>query len=315
MRSRDCLHSEIMYEGGPEGGKLISLREMEFLSALARRKHFARAAEDCDVSQPAFSMRIRKIEEKLDTAIVKRGNRFQGFTAEGEALVRHVRKILKDVKLLEQEFFSARGDVTGQLSVGVVPTAVIFSARAVRLLREMHPGIVVKIQTTTSLSVQLGLENGVFDVGITYGEGVSDDLMRVEDLYRETYYLLVPRRLAPRTMGEVTWAEAAELPLSLLEPEMQNRRIMDRVFGELGLSPKVVTESSGFIAAMVFAAEGMSATVVPEAFVEMMSSSIGDVVALRLTQPRLEKVVSAVTLIRDPDLPAVTAMREVLASI
>jgi len=46
-----------------------------------------------------------------------------------------------------------------------------------------------------------------------------------------------------------------------------------------------------------------------------MSSSIGDVVALRLTQPRLEKVVSAVTLIRDPDLPAVTAMREVLASI
>jgi len=293
---------------------LISLREMEFLSALARRKHFARAAEDCGVSQPAFSMRIKQIEEKLDTAIVKRGNRFQGFTTDGEALVRHLRKILEDVKLLEQEFYSARGEVTGQLTLGVVPTAVVFTARAVSALRQKHPGIVVRILTTTSLAVQLGLENGVFDVGVTYSEGVSDDLMRVEDLYNESYYLLAPRKLAPRKSGEVTWVEAADLPLSLLEPEMQNRRILDRVFNDLGLSPKVVAESSGFTAAMVLAKEGMSATVLPDTLVGTFSA-IGDVVALRLVEPKLEKTVSLVTPIRDHELPAVAAARKVFASL
>jgi len=286
---------------------------MEFLSTLARRKHFARAAEDCGVSQPAFSMRIKKIEEKLKTAIVKRGNRFQGFTTDGEALVRHSRKILEDVKALEQDFLSAKGEVTGHLSLGVVPTAVIFSARAVKALRDTYPGVTVSIQTTTSLAIQLGLESGIYEAGITYGEGVSDDLLRVDDLYDETYCLVAPRHIAPRLEGEVTWTEAAELPLSLLEPDMQNRRILDRVFDELGLSPEVVTESSGFMASMVLAAEGMSATVVPEVLITTFGA-IGDCVALPLTEPRLEKTVSLVAPIRDPDLPTIEALRRILTS-
>ena len=58
---------------------MISLRDLEFLSALARHRHFARAAEECGVSQPAFSMRIRKMEERLGTSVVTRGNRFSRF--------------------------------------------------------------------------------------------------------------------------------------------------------------------------------------------------------------------------------------------
>lgn len=290
---------------------MISLKDLEFLSSLARRKHFARAAEDCGVSQPAFSMRIRKIEEKLDTAIVKRGNRFQGFTAEGEALVRHARKIVEDVKILEQEFRSAKGEITGKLSLGVVPTAVSFAGRTVKTLREKHPGITVSIHTATSLAIQQGLENGLYDAGITYGAGVSRDLLRVDELYKETYLLLVPRHLAPRTKGTVTWAEAAKLPLSLLEPGMQNRRILDKVFSDLGLFPEVISETSEFTAAMVLAAEGLSATVVPRILIETLGGMEGTV-ALPLTEPGLEKEVSLVTPMRDPSLPTVEALRRAL---
>ncbi len=293
---------------------MISLRELEFLASLARRKHFARAAEECGVSQPAFSMRIRKLEEKLDTPIVKRGNRFQGFTAEGDALVRHARKIVDDVKILEQEFRSAKGEITGKLVLAVVPTAVIFAARAVKTLRTTHPGVKVSIQTATSLAIQQGLENGLFDAGITYGEGVSRDLLRVEDLYRETYTLLAPIHLAPRLKGEVTWAEAAQLPLTLLEPGMQNRRILDKVFDDLGLFPTVSVETSGFLAAMVLAAEGMSATVVPGHLIEALGQPAGTV-ALRLAEPELEKNVTIVTPLRDPGLPTVDALRRALMVI
>mgnify|MGYP000002189611 FL=1 len=290
---------------------MISLRELEFLASLARRKHFARAAEDCGVSQPAFSMGIRKLEEKLDAPIVKRGNRFQGFTAEGDMLVRHARKIVDNVKILEQEFRSAKGEITGNLVLAAVPTAVIFAARAVKTLRARHPGVTVSIQTATSLAIQQGLENGLFDAGITYGEGVSRDLLRVEDLYGETYTLLVPVHLAPRLTGDVTWTEAAQLPLTLLEPEMQNRRIIDKVFNELGLMPTVSVETSGFIAAIVLASEGMSATVVPDHLIEAFGQPEGTV-ALPLTEPVLEKNVTVVTPMRDPSLPTVDALRRAL---
>lgn len=291
--------------------KLISLRDLEFLSSLARRKHFARAAEDCGVSQPAFSMRIRKLEDKLDAAIVKRGNRFQGFTDEGEALVRHARKIVDDVKILEQEFRSARGDVTGKLALGVVPTAVIFAARTAKLMRQKNPGVRISIQTATSLAIQQGLENGLYDAGISYSEGVSGDLLRVDELYQETYLLLAPEHLTPRSKGKVTWSEAAEMPLSLLEPGMQNRRILDKVFGDLGVVPEVVSETSGFMASMTLAAEGMSATVVPTTVIEAFGTPKGTV-ALPLIEPMLATDLSLVTPLREPSLPTVYALRRVL---
>ncbi|WP_412552718.1 LysR family transcriptional regulator [Shimia sp. MIT1388] len=290
---------------------MISLKDLEFLSSLARHGHFARAAEECGVSQPAFSMRIRKLEERLDAAIVKRGNRFQGFTPEGEALVRHARKIMDSVKLLEEEFRSAGGEITGRMTIGVIPTAVGFAAEAVQNLRADHPGIIVRLQTVSSLAIQQGLENGVFDAGITYGEGVSPEMVRVEHLYNESYLLLAPKALAPRDTGTASWEEAAALPLSLLDPSMQNRRILDVIFRDLGVIPNVVAETGEFTASMLMAANGVAATVIPAG----LANCLGDMpntVALPLTSPEEEKDVSLVSPHRDPGLSTVEALRRTL---
>ncbi|MBO9476353.1 LysR family transcriptional regulator [Shimia sp. R11_0] len=290
---------------------MISLKDLEFLSSLARHGHFARAAEECGVSQPAFSMRIRKLEERLDAAIVKRGNRFQGFTPEGEALVRHARKIMDSVKLLEEEFRSAGGEVTGQLSLAVIPTAVGFAAQAIGKLRAGNPAITVRLQTASSLTIQQGLEKRVFDAGITYGEGVSPEMMRVEHLYEERYVLVAPKTLAPRLAGTASWAEAAELPLSLLDPSMQNRRILDLVFREAGLLPSVIAETSEFTSSLLMAANGVAATVIPESLLEGLGDRKG-IAALPLGDPTVEKDVSLVTPHRLPGLSTVEALRRVL---
>jgi DNA-binding transcriptional LysR family regulator len=258
-------------------------------------------------------MRIRKVEERLDTAIVRRGNRFQGFTPEGETLIRHARKIADDVRALEQDLRAAKGDITGTLVIGVIPTAVIFAARATRLLRRDHPGIKVSIQTKTSLAIQQGLEAGEIDAGITYDEGVSRDLLRVDPLYDEGYLLLVPSAMAPRSTGTATWSEAAELPLCLLEPGMQNRRILDRVFSDQGLVPDVIAQTSGFTASMVLAAEGVAATVLPRLLVDTLHGLDGTI-ALPLVSPLLEKTVALVTPMRDPSLPTIAAFRRTLTS-
>ncbi|MEM6303097.1 MAG: LysR family transcriptional regulator [Pseudomonadota bacterium] len=293
---------------------MLSLKDLEFLTALARRKHFARAAEDCGVSQPAFSMRLRKIEEGLRVPVVKRGNRFEGFTPEGEVLLRHAHKIMDNLKSMEQDLRSTSGEITGNLSVGVIPTGVIFAAQAVKKLQQQHPGIKVSLQTATSLVVQQGVDNGQFDAGFTYGDGVSGALMRIEDVYHERYLLLAPKALLTGKKRSITWADAAELPLCLLEPKMQNRRIIDKVFSDAGLVPRVITESSGFLASIVLAAEGMAATIVPEGLAGIFRQ-INGIEARKMVEPELAMPVCLISRARDLGLPAVDALRSVCAEM
>ena len=105
-------------------------------------------------SDDAFSMRIKALEQRLDTTIVRRGNRYEGLTAEGEAILRHARRILDDVKYLEQELLASRGQITGTLGLGVVPTAAAYAARLAIHLRGVYPDIVVRIETASSLVIQ-----------------------------------------------------------------------------------------------------------------------------------------------------------------
>lgn len=290
---------------------MLDLKDLLCLSALARHRHFARAARECGMSQPAFSMRIRRLEQRLETAIVRRGNRFEGLTAEGETIVRHARKILDDVKGLEQEFRSARGEITGKLSLGVIPTAAAHAGRLAAELRRGFPGISMRIETTSSLAIQQGIEHGQFDAGITYSEGVTRDLMRVEPLYDEGYVLLAPESLVDGRSGTIMWEEAAELPLCLLEPSMQNRRILDRVFEEVGVLPNVVVEASEFTTALVTVIEGLSATVLPKVLFDRLGTLAGTV-AMPLVDPVVEKSVCLATSQRSRDLPTVEALRQTI---
>lgn len=290
---------------------MLDLKDLDCLLALTRHRHFARAAEHCGMSQPAFSMRIRNLEERLGTQIVKRGNRFQGLTEAGETVVSHAREILGGVRALEEELSAARGEVVGALTIGAIPTASAYAAHAAHRLRKAHPGIRTRIDTATSLLVQQGVDEGRFDAGLTYLEGVATDLLKVEQLYDEEYVLLVPKALAAKEAA-ITWKEAAALPLILLEREMQNRRILDEIFADVGAHPSVIAETSGFIAAITMAREGMGATVLPRVMIETLGDLRGTVL-LPLIEPVIAKPVGLVTPKRAQSIPVVEALRRIVA--
>lgn len=293
---------------------MIELRDLQLLSALARHRHFAKAAEECGISQPAFSMRIRNLEERLGLSIVRRANRFQGLTDEGDMIVRRARRILDDTKALEQEVAAIKGEISGTLVFGVIPTALAFTGKLVKRLHEAHPKIVARIDSLSASAIQQRLDDGQIDAGITYGDSIGTDLRTVQALYQETYVLLVPAHMTDET-GPIPWARVAEFPLSLLEPQMQNRRILDRIFAEQGLHPQIVAETSGFTAAMVMAKEGLSATVLPRVLIRALGGDLDGVRVLPLTEPDVSKPICLATLTRDPELPTVSALRRVVASL
>jgi len=287
---------------------MLELRDLKFLSALARHRHFARAAEECGVSQPAFSMRIRKLEERLDTSIVKRGNRYQGLTEEGEAIVRHARDILEEVRSLEEIIRASKSEISGPLRLGTVPTAVAAAARLASDLHSHHPRVRLRVETVTSQAIRQRLDDGTLDAGLTYGDAARGETQHIDRLYDERYVLLAPEAMAPRKSGVVTWEEVADLPLCLLEPDMQNRRIIDRMFWEIDRKPDLVAETTELGSALLTAAHGLGATILPEVLIADLGLPAGTV-SLPVVEPVLENPMVLVTPTRNPTLPAVEALR------
>jgi DNA-binding transcriptional LysR family regulator len=100
---------------------VLLFRQLEYFVALARERHFARAANACHVSQPALSEAIRKLEHELKVPLVLRGQSFEGLTPEGERLVLWARRILADRDALKEEVAALQTGLNGELRLGGDP--------------------------------------------------------------------------------------------------------------------------------------------------------------------------------------------------
>jgi len=290
---------------------MTDFRDMQLLTALARHRHFARAAEDCGISQPAFSARIRNLEATLGVAIVQRGNRFLGFTAEGDRVLSWAHRILADLEGMEQDLAEASGTLSGRLLLAAVPTALSYAAKISGLMHARYPEMTIKISSAPSTLIRRNLESMEIDAGITYLDDKLSSHFKQRALYDERYVLLAPPNLAPRPSGTATWKEAAGLPLCLLSPEMQNRRIIDSVFEGIGERPKPVIETNAFTAALCHVANGVAATIAPEQLVEGLPDQSGRV-PLALTEPELSRPIGLITVEREPELPMIKALEKVI---
>ncbi|MDJ0608385.1 MAG: LysR family transcriptional regulator [Kiloniellales bacterium] len=283
------------------------LRDMELLAALARNRHFGRAAAECGISQPAFSERIRNLELDLGAPIVKRGNRFMGFTQEGEIALRWAHQMIADARGLRQEIDRARGVLSGQLLVGAVPTTLTFVANIAAQLRKAHPALTIQVFSHSSAEISQGLEDFSLDAGVTYLESTLPAASASEAIYAERYELLLPRALAPDLEGEISWRAAARFPLCLLTRNMLNRRFIDEAFQAAGAEPNLVMETNAFTAALVQVSSGTAATIAPEVMADSIAMT-SDVLRLRLVEPLVEKPIGVVISEREPVLPAVEAL-------
>ncbi len=285
---------------------------MELLASLARHNHFARAAEACGISQPAFSARIRNMEIELGVPIVKRGNRFLGFTDEGNTVLKWARRVLADAEGMRQEVEAAKGALAGRLAIGAVPTALAYAARVPSLLRPAHPHLLIQIQSLSSTEIHRKLDDLSLDAGVTYLDENLPPHLSVTPLYEERYVLVAPRAIVPEDAQTITWREAADLPLCLLTRDMRNRRILDEVFEHrVGVVPSPVTETNAFTAALAQVADGDAATIAPALLVDRVPMSEG-VVCLDLVEPTVTTSIGLAVADRDPTPPAVRALIEAL---
>jgi DNA-binding transcriptional LysR family regulator len=100
------------------------LRHLEFLTALARERHFARAATACKVTQSTLSAGIKQMEEGLGVLLVERGQRFLGLTPEGEKVLEWAQHVITDYEGLQQSLTAMRRGLIGNLKIGAIPVTL-----------------------------------------------------------------------------------------------------------------------------------------------------------------------------------------------
>jgi len=100
----------------------MTLRDLEYLVALADSRHFGRAAERCHVSQPTLSSQLRKLEDTLGVALVERRPRRVALTAAGQAVVDRARRMLRDAEDIRSLARASQDPLAGQLKLGLIPT-------------------------------------------------------------------------------------------------------------------------------------------------------------------------------------------------
>ena len=283
--------------------------KLEFILALARERHFGHAAEACGVTQPTLSAGLKQIEEQMGVLLVNRGSRFQGFTPEGQRVLEWARRIVGDTRSMRAEIKSLRLGLSGPLRIAAIPTALAMVAALTTPYRERHPNVQFTIYSRNSIEVLDLLENLEIDAGITYVENEPLGRVTTVPLYHERYQLLTSADAPLGNRDTVTWAEVAQVPLCLLTPDMQNRRIIDRLLKSAGGESRPTLESDSMILLFSHVRTGRWASVMPAKLAEVLGLT-DTIRAIPITHPEAVQTIGLVVPAREPMMPITAALVE-----
>lgn len=288
----------------------MQLRHLEYFVALARESHFRRAASACNITQSTLSAAIRQLEEEIGAPLIERDARFKSLTSEGRTLLEWARRILADRDSLDQEIAAMRQGLSGRLRLGVIPTALPTIALLTTPFHKAHPNVTLQILSRTSNEIQRALDEFELDAGVTYLDNEPLHSVRVHELYAEHYILLTPVDGPFAGKESVTWREAAETPLCLLTPDMQNRRIIDGLFHATGKMPRALVETNSVMTLCSHIRSGAWSSVFPHNFLWVFGTPTG-MSALPIVKPAKTHAVGLVVRDQDPASPLVRALEAV----
>ena len=283
------------------------LDKLEYLIALSREQHFGHAAETCGVTQPTLSAGIKQLEETLGVLLVQRGSRFIGFTPEGQRTLDWARRIVGDARAMREEIKALRQGLTGQLRIAAIPTTLAMVASLTTPFRARHPDVRFTILSRTSIEILSALENLEIDAGLTYLDNEPLGRVNAVPLYHERYQLLTAADAPLGERNTVTWAEVAQVPLCLLTPDMQNRRIIDALLRAAGGEPQPTLESNSMIALFAHVRTGRWASVMPAQLAETLGLT-ATIRAIPIIEPEAMHTVGLVVPMREPMTPLTAAL-------
>jgi LysR family hydrogen peroxide-inducible transcriptional activator len=171
----------------------MTLTELKYIVAVARERHFGRAAEACFVSQPTLSVAIKKLEEELNLTIFERGSTEVGITPIGEQIVAQAQKVLEQTLTIKEIAKQGRDPLAGPLRLGVIYTiGPYLLPQLVRRMIDGTPQLPLLLQENYTVRLLELLKQGELDAAIM-ALPLPEAGVMVQPLYDERFVVAVPR--------------------------------------------------------------------------------------------------------------------------
>lgn len=252
----------------------MDLKEFEYVLAITEERSFSKAAKKLFISQPSLSQYVNRLEGQLGVSIFDRNTIPLSLTYEGELYIEAIREIMNIYDNLQKKFDDITTLQKGRINIGLTPSKANNPLPSILpVFKEKYPKLEIIITEATSQELETMLIKGIVDVclmnlpvktkGITYDE-----------IIKESIYIAAPADFVPTTVSEgktypsIKIEELIDKPLILLHPDQRLRQIVDIMFYEANIKPKIMLETSSIETAYRLSAAGMGFCFVPESFVK-----------------------------------------------
>ncbi len=249
----------------------MTLTDLRYIVALARERHFGRAAEKCFVSQPTLSVAVKKLEEQLGVVLFERSPQEVRVTPVGQRIVAQAERVLAEAAQVAEIAATDKGPLVGALRVGVIFTiAPWLLPRLVPLVKKRAPAMPLILEENYTHRLIEKLKNSELDLAIL-ALPVNEPWLTSQAVYDEPFRVLAPASHPWAAHKAIDAAALLDAQLLMLGPGNCFRdQVMDlcaTATSQSGVSPHVI-EGSSLETIRHMVASGVGVTVMPAAAVD-----------------------------------------------
>ena len=242
----------------------LTLRQMRYFEALAREKHFGRAAEAVHISQPALSAQILDMEQGLGVRLVERNRNGILLTRQGEEVLAQVRSVLEQVERLESGVRSNGRMLDGPVRIGIIPTVAPYLVpKLVPCLRERYASIEIELKEAVTDRLILDLQDGTLDAVIA-ALPIEGDGTEAFPLFVDRFFMAMANNAEAILLSPLIETQVDVDRLLLLEEGHCLREQALSVCGTAGKRSLVTFGATSMTTLLQMVSHDMGMTLIPE---------------------------------------------------
>jgi LysR family transcriptional regulator, transcription activator of glutamate synthase operon len=268
----------------------VELRQLRSVEAVARHRHFTRAAEELHVAQSALSHQIRRLEEELGTPLFERTSRRVTPTEAGQAIAARARRVLAEVEGARAEVDELRGVLRGRIWIGpLLPAGDLDVPGLLARFRQAHPGVEVGLREGIAAEMLRLLAADELDAAFCLLAGEIPDELAIEPLsHDEVVAAFAPDR-APAA-PHVNVADLAQHQIIAPRRGSAITTVLDQRFADAGVPLRLALESGDPFLLRSLAARGFATAILPRS----LTALEGPALEVRSLQPAVQLPVALV---------------------
>ncbi len=252
---------------------MITLRQLEFALAVAKHRHFKRAAEECNISQSALSLGIAELEKQLDTQIFERNNKQVLITPIGEELLERAQRIFSEISDLTTRAHSHQIPLAYPMTIGIIPTiAPYLLPKVLPTLKDSHPHFELSVVEKQTERLIDQVRYGHIDTAIIALPYPLEGLHAFE-FWAEDFFAILPENDAHIELGKINSDDLSKTNLLLLG---EGHCLTDQVLSVCSLSKSEIKSSfsdASLNTLIQMSLAGMGTTLVPKMALDQISAT------------------------------------------